>query len=59
MAETSATHELHRQTVDEAREIIAGFLLWHDPAYKPSPSESLEKLVASARLFVTQTEGQV
>lgn len=58
MTEASATHELHRQTVDEAREVIAGFLLWHDPAYKPSPSESLEKLIESARLFMTQTEGR-
>lgn len=38
-----------------AREIIAGFLLWHDPAYKPSASESLEKLLAEAQRFMSAT----
>lgn len=38
--------------LDKAREIIAGFLLWRDPAYKPSPSESLEKLLRDARAWL-------
>jgi hypothetical protein len=36
-----------------AREVIAGFLLWHDPAYKPSASESLDKLLAEAKRFMS------
>ena len=40
-------------SLDRAREVIAGFLLWHDPAYKPSASESLEKLLAEAQRFMS------
>jgi hypothetical protein len=40
-------------TLERARECIAGFLLWHDPAYKPSGSESLEKLLAEAKRFMS------
>jgi hypothetical protein len=36
----------------QAREIIASFLLWHDPAYKPGPSENLENIVQEARAFL-------
>lgn len=40
------------EQITPAREIVAGFILWHDPAYKPSPGESLEKLLAEARRFM-------
>lgn len=40
-------------SLERAREVIAGFLLWHDPAYKPSGSESLEKLLAEAKRFMS------
>jgi hypothetical protein len=35
-----------------AREIIAGFLLWHAPAYKRLPSVSLVKLLDDAKRFM-------
>jgi hypothetical protein len=50
------TDEPHLPELAAAREIIAGFLLWHDPAYKPSPSESLGKLLAEARVFIKKQE---
>jgi len=37
---------------DRAREIIASFLLWHDPAYKPGRYETLEKIIAEANDFL-------
>jgi hypothetical protein len=35
-----------------AREIIAGFLLWHAPAYKRLPSVSLVDLLDEAKRFM-------
>lgn len=40
-------------SLERAREVIAGFLLWHDPAYKPSANESLDKLLAEAKRFMS------
>lgn len=40
-----------------ARKIIASFLLWHDPAYKPAPGESLEGIIAEAKAFMWPGEG--
>ena len=42
----------------QAREIIAGFLLWHDPAYHPGPNESLEKQIEEARVFLWGPEAK-
>ena len=44
--------EQARVQLNLAREIIASFLLWHDPAYRVGPNESLEKIVAEARAFM-------
>ena len=46
------TAAILKDEMKAAREIVAGFILWHDPAYKPSPGESLEKLLAEARRFM-------
>jgi hypothetical protein len=47
-----ALRVLSEAEIHAAREIIAGFILWHDPAYKPSPSESLAKLLDEAKRFM-------
>lgn len=38
--------------IAQAREIIASMLLWLDPAYKPSPGETLENIVQDAQAFL-------
>ncbi len=43
----------------KAREIIAGFLLWHDPAYKPGRYETLEGMLAEARDFLWPEDDKV
>jgi hypothetical protein len=47
-----------RAELDRAREIIAYFLLWIDPACKMGPSETIDDLKSRARAFLDKAEKQ-